>query len=211
MDNRLKKCKSCKSEFVPTKPLQKVCCFQCAFDLNKIAAKKKYNKEAKIEKAKMKERIKSLSDYRNDLQTEINKISRFIDLECPCIACNSSNGQMHGSHYRSVGGWTNLRFNLFNIYSGCSTCNLKKSGNIVKFRDGLISLFGQDLMNYIDDLNIQYPYIKLQVSDLKERIVIARKIVKELNQLNKVEKLPRSVEQRIELRKNYNKILNIYI
>ena len=44
-----KKCKVCKVSFVPTKPLQAVCDFRCAIELNLINRQKKENKEKALE------------------------------------------------------------------------------------------------------------------------------------------------------------------
>ncbi len=66
-------------------------------------------------------------------------------------------------------------------------------------------------MAYIDDLNVIYPSVKLNKDELAERTKIAKKIVKELIELNKSAKLPRNAEERIAFRTKYNKILDIYL
>jgi predicted MarR family transcription regulator len=65
-------------------------------------------------------------------------------------------------------------------------------------------------MAYIDDLNVIYPIVKLNKDELLERTKTAKKIVKELIDLNKCAKLPRNAEERIVLRTKYNIQLNIY-
>lgn len=211
MGNGLKKCKSCKAEFKQFNSLQNMCA-DCAIKKAKISVKKALVKVEKKRMDEMKERVKKLGDYKQDLQKVVNTIVRMIDQKNPCISCGTKIGQIQGGHYRAVGGWHNLRFNLFNIFCQCSTCNdpKRKGGNVIRYRDGLIFTFGQDIMNYIDDLNVIYPFIKLQKIDLQERIKIARSIIRELIELNKSDSLPRTPEQRIELRKIYNEKLKIY-
>jgi hypothetical protein len=62
----------------------------------------------------------------------------------------------------------------------------------------------------MDDLNVIYPSVKLNKDELAERTKTAKKIVKELIELNKSAKLPRIAEDRIILRTKYNAQLNIY-
>jgi hypothetical protein len=62
----------------------------------------------------------------------------------------------------------------------------------------------------MDDLNVIYPSVKLNKNELTEATKTAKKIVKELTQLNKSAKLPRSTTERIYLRTKYNGELGIY-
>lgn len=206
----MKKCKICKKKFNPSKTTQVVCGLTCAV---KLAQSKQggivLKRASQIEKKEAKIILKTLGEYRKDLQVEVNKIARLIDWGVPCISCGTLTGQMQGCHYRSVGGWRNLRFHLLNIHGGCSTCNNHKSGNLIGFREGIIANYGQDIMNYIDDLNIQYPRIDLTKNELIEATKIAREIARNLTKLNKESKI-RTSENRIELRKIINQQLNIY-
>ena len=207
----MKKCKICKKQFNPSKTTQVVCGLNCAL---KLAESKQgsivLKRASQIEKKEAKIKLKTLGDFRKDLQIEVNKISRLIDWGVPCISCGTLTGQFQGGHYRSVGAWGNLRFNLHNIYGQCSTCNNHKSGNLIGFREGIIANYGQDIMNYIDDLNIQYPRIDLNKDELIEATKIARQIARTLNHTNKTYQAIRSAEDRILLRTIINQQLNIY-
>jgi len=141
----------------------------------------------------------------------VNKIVRLIDEGCVCISCGINYGQFQAGHYRSVGGWDNLRFNLHNNFNQCAQCNNQKSGNLVNYREGIVYTFGDSQMAYIDDLNVIYPSVKLNKDELAERTKIAKKIVKELIELNKSAKLPRNADERIALRTKFNKMLDIYL
>lgn len=203
---KAKKCKHCKKSFEPFNSMQQVCGFECA-------SKAYYKRQAEYKKAeriKLKESIKTLSDYKKDLQKEINTIVRLIDQGCSCLACGAKNVKVDASHYYSQGGWSNLRWNLFNIYSGCAQCNTYKSGNLIKFREGIIREFGINIMEFIEDLNVQYPFIKLNITELTEKISISRSMVRELKESNKVQSIPRSIKARIAFRKDLNTKLGIY-
>jgi hypothetical protein len=207
----MKKCKNCGKPFQPINSLNRACSLGCAV---KLAEKK----EGKIilrqaEKQGIKDlalSLKTLGDYKKDLQIEVNKIVRLIDQDCTCISCGIGSGQFQAGHFRSCGGWDNLRFNLHNIFNQCSQCNNNKSGNPIRYRENIITLFGESQINYMDDLNVIYPSIKLNKNELTDATKTAKKIVKELTQLNKSAKLPRSTTERIYLRTKYNGELGIY-
>jgi hypothetical protein len=201
--------KKCKKLFSPRNSIQTVCSLPCAIVVSAEKAKLKESKKKELN-LKLKESLKTLGDYKKDLQIEVNKIVRLIDQECSCLACGVTNAKFDASHFRGVGAWDNLRYNLHNIYSGCAQCNTHKGGNLIKFREGIVTLFGESQINYMDDLNVIYPSIKLNKNELLECTKTAKKIVKELTQLNKSAKLPRSTTERIYLRTKYNGELNIY-
>jgi uncharacterized protein YabN with tetrapyrrole methylase and pyrophosphatase domain len=100
---------------------------------------------------------------------------------------------------------------LHNNFNQCAQCNNQKSGNLVNYREGIIETFGDTQIAYMDDLNVIYPSIKLNKDELAERTKTAKKIVKELIELNKSAKLPRTAEERIALRTKYNSKLEIYL
>jgi hypothetical protein len=202
--------KKCKKLFSPRNSIQTVCSLPCAIIVSAEKAKQKESKKKELN-LKLKESHKTLGDYKKDLQIEVNKIVRLIDQECACISCGISTGQFQAGHFRSCGGWDNLRFNLHNIFNQCSQCNNNKSGNPIRYRENVVSLFGESQINYMDDLNVIYPSVKLNKNELLDATKTAKKIVKELTQLNKSAKLPRSTTERIYLRTKYNGELGIYL
>ena len=207
----MKKCKHCKKPFQPMKTTQSCCGLNCAL---KVAEKKEGKLELRrAERAELKEmaiRLKTLGDYKKDLQVEVNKLVRLIDEGCSCLACGATNTKVDASHFRGVQAWPTLRYHLFNIYSGCAQCNSYRGGNLLKFREGLLREFGDETMNFIDDLPTIYPSLKLMQHEVIEKIQLTREAVKDVKKLNKTDKLPRSINYRIELRKKYNSFLAIY-
>jgi 5-methylcytosine-specific restriction endonuclease McrA len=208
-----KKCKCCKELFKPTNTLQIVCSLPCALKLMPELNRLKQAKEAKVQKDILKENVKGIGGYRTDLQKELNHIARLIDANCNCISCGYLTDAVDGGHYRSVSSDNSLRWHLMNIFLQCKRCNdpKRKGGNSAGYVDGLIKNFGRDIFEQIIDLKVQYPFIKLDIVTLKEKIAIARQIVKELKEANQVDSLPRKTDLRIELRVKFNKLLGIYL
>lgn len=204
-----KKCKnpSCGKLFTTNFKLQRVCSVDCAYQLARIESDKKQAKEAKVQKAEMKESIKSLSDYKNDLQREVNLIARLIDQDCPCVSSGRKSGKMSGGHRLAVGGWSSLRFHLMNIWIQSFHDNHHLSGNPSGY-DVFLKEVG--IYEIVMDLNVTYPKIHWKDYDLKEKIVMARQIVKELKEMNQADSLPRSNDKRISLRVKFNQQLGIY-
>ena len=198
----MKVCKNCKTKFVPAyNSLQQACSVKCAIELSK----KKSQKEWRIEKKVLKEKLKTHSDYEKDLQVEINSIVRLIDRGVGCIATGARTGKANAGHYISVGANNTIRFNLLNIYLQSEHSNTYKAADTHRYREGIIRMYGKDLLEEMDALN-QLKTIKLTIPELKEKTVIARSIVKHLK-LEDKEYLP---EERIELRRKFNNMIGIY-
>lgn len=193
------------------KTTQTCCGLNCAL---KVAEKKEGKLELRrAERAELKEmaiRLKTLGDYKKDLQVEVNKLVRLIDEGCSCISCNSLTGKVNAGHYYSVGSRPNLRFNLMNIYLQCEHCNSYMSGNLIEYRENLVNLMGEGHVEYLSDLKVIYKDLKLMEHEIKDAIKVAKEAVKEITKANKTDKLPRNIEQRIELRKKFNTLLKIY-
>ena len=207
----MKKCKSCKLLFEPKNSLQSACSLICAVDLSKKKEGKiALTKAIRIDKQEAKIRLKTLSTYKKDLQVEINKLIRLIDEGCNCISCGTIKGKVNAGHYYSVGARPSLRFNLMNIYNQCEHCNTHLSGNLIEYRANLVSLIGECHLGFLYDLNLMYKDLKLMQHEIYEAVIIAKKLNKEMQIANKSDKLPRTLEQRIELRKQFNNQINIY-
>ena len=107
------KCKICGTKFEPKYFLQKICDdIDCKVKWSMQVVKKQKEKQVKEkkqawtkEKLEIKKKLMSLSDWKNQLQTEINAIIREIDKGHGCIATGSHQGQMHAGHYFSVGSF----------------------------------------------------------------------------------------------------------
>ena len=141
-------CKVCKTDFVKTRPLQRVCGFECAMHEGSIKSAivrvKAERKDTKERKAKLLTR----SDWIKRAQVAFNTYIRTRDAKQPCISCGkllqveAVGGGFDCGHYRSVGSAPHLRYHPNNAHGQCKRCNLWKSGNAVDYRLGLIQRIG---------------------------------------------------------------------
>lgn len=154
-------------------------------DSTQIRAKKHVQKEQKKEQSAKKEENRSKSYFEKQLEHEINAIVRLIDAEKGCISCNHGwekpwTRQAHAGHKFSVGSNPTLRYNLFDIFLQCSICNNWKSGNERKYDKGLITHYGQEMLEYIHELPSKYKELHLSIEELKQAIINARSVKKEI-------------------------------
>lgn len=202
------RCKHCKTKFVPKKFLQKYCleteeCIKAFLSHAKeVKAKQQRAKDKKI-----RESLKSNSDYLKELQKEINTIVRLIDKGSQCISTlKPLNDKFDAGHLYSVGSNPALRFHLDNIHAQSVYANQYLSGDQINYINGLIGVYGKCYKDYVLNLKSVYKVLKLSQDELKEKITIARQIVKELKVLD----LQYPPKVRIQLRKKYNERLGIY-
>ena len=156
-----KKCKVCKVEFAPTKPLQQVCGFECALELAKNKRIKTVRKEVK----EAKQKLKSRSDWLKDTQVVFNKYIRLRDQNDGCISCGSTSASAyHAGHYRSIGSAGHLRFNEQNCHRQCAACNTHLSGNLIRYRLGLIRKIG---ILAVETLESDNATIKINIEEIR--------------------------------------------
>lgn len=198
-----KKCKVCKEVFTPLKSLQSVCGYKCAIN----HAKEVKAKQQRAKDKKTRDGLKSNSDYFKELQKEINTIVRLIDKGSQCISSlKPLNDKFDAGHLYSVGSNPALRFHLDNIHAQSVYANQYLSGDQINYINGLSHVYGENYKDYVLNLKSAYKTLKLSQSELKEKITIARQIVKELKSLD----LQYPPKIRLELRKKYNERLGIY-
>jgi hypothetical protein len=200
-----KTCKVCKDKFEPKQFAQSCCSVNCAIIHSKNLKLKNDAKKRIEERNILKEKIKTLSDYANELQREVNLIVRLLDKGHGCIATNSKIGQMHAGHYFSIGANPTLRFNLFNIWLQSMHSNTWKSGDTLRYQQGIEDTFGKDVLENINLLRYIDP-IKLKTDDYKNITPIAKSIVKWL----KLQDRQFTNEERLYYRDKFNQQLNIY-
>ena len=155
--------------------------------LNKTFDKvyKNIEKEQRRKIREKKESVKEKSYYQKKLQSYINYIVRLIDYDKGCISCRHGwatewTRKEQAGHRKAVGGSGNLRYNFHNIFKQCVLCNMYKSGNERDFDRGIKGYYGEEYFCMIEKLNSNYPEIHLTKEELKEKIEIAKKIIKEI-------------------------------
>lgn len=130
---------------------QVVCSYECSIELAKIKQKEKEAKAWKVEKAKMKENLKTLSDYEKLARIVFQKWIRQRDKDLPCISCGvTSSDQWHASHYFPAGVYSGLIFDERNVNSSCHKCNTFLHGNIANYRIGLINRYGVEFVEALE-------------------------------------------------------------
>lgn len=207
-------CKFCLEKFAPKyKTTERVCYSEDCMIKNAIyvvrkrneSNKKQHKKDWNREKIELKESLMTLSDHKKKLQTEINSIIREIDKGHACIATNSLNGKANAGHYFSIGSNPTLRFHLENIWLQSEHSNSWKSGDTIKYQQGIVNLYGKDYLEHMNSLQ-QIKPLKLSISDIENKIPIARSILKWL----KLQDRKFTTQERLELRKKYNLEIGIY-
>ena len=104
----------------------------------------RHNRE---DKARVREKHKTRSQWLSEAQSAFNRYVRWRDRHDPCISCgkyvpNKYGGNWDASHYRSRGSAPHLRFHLWNAHKSCVKCNRWLSGNIAEYRIALIQKIG---------------------------------------------------------------------
>lgn len=161
-----KTCKHCKEKFTPSSTTQVACGFSCALSIAKADAGKKLKVLAEKEKRAAKDRIKSRADHLKDAQAAFNAFIRARDAGQPCISCQRNTGcKMNAGHYLSVGARPELRFTELNCHIQCEKCNSFLSGNIVLYRQNLITKIGADTVEWLEG---SHAPLHLSVDDIKQ-------------------------------------------
>jgi hypothetical protein len=174
---------------------------------NKAASERREKREWFKEKKQTKESHITPSQRLSKLEDEINHIARLIDKGHGCTSCEALPKKINGGHLRSVGSSRNIRFNLFNIFAQCNSCNSDKGGNTTAYCDKLIRIFGKERFEYcFFDLMRLYPRLSPSTDQIIEWTKIARKIVARLKNADEVY----TTEQRWTMREEINKELGIY-
>lgn len=214
------KCCICKTKFKPVFNTTEPTCGDknCQYQFAIKTVEKNRKKAARIEQIKWRkekavliEKTKSKSDYEKELQKLVNLICRLIDTYCVCISCGNFCKKPQGGHYFSVGSNPQIRYNLFNIWQQCYRCNCELSGNLLDYQLGLKNTIG--LLAY-DEMEQGLKMVKalhLSIPELKDKISIARLLVKEFEAAEKMGVvLPRNAAERLEMREYVNKRIGIY-
>lgn len=166
ISGRPKKCKWCGGLFVPARTFQTWCGPDCAVHIAKASRQKEKRAELKQKRAALKTR----ADWLREAQTSFNAWIRERDHDRPCISCGRHHdGQYHAGHYRSVGACPALRFNPANVHKQCRPCNEMLSGNIVKYRIGLIKKIGVNLVEWLEQDHQPNKYAIDEIIEIKRR------------------------------------------
>lgn len=172
-----KRCKICKDSFLPQySSLQATCTKpECVVAWSKKTEEKKSKREIKA----MKERIKSVSQWRKELQQVFNTFIRLRDRGKPCISCGKAlQGKYDAGHYYSVGSYPNLRFHDDNVHGQCVECNQHKHGNLLEYNEGILKRIGKSKLEELR--SIRHERLSLPLDEIKEKIEYYKKLINKM-------------------------------
>lgn len=203
-----KKCKNkeCRSEFIPSRPLQSACGVPCAIALTnagKEKARKAKDARERAENRQAKERIKTRSQWIKEAEQAVRDYRRLYELSIGsgCISCGNSQetilaaqgwktgGAFDAGHFLGKGARPELRMEPSNIWLQCKGCNagsfkFANKGVTVSdgFRTGLIARIGIEAVEALEDDHVPR---KHTIEDLKSIKAHYRAKVRELKNQQK--------------------------
>jgi hypothetical protein len=173
---RPKRCRHCRTQFTPARPMQVACGLDCAKAVGAKVAAKNAARQAKLERAQdraKRERMKSLSQLKAEAQRAFNHFIRERDRQAghACISSGrpldwSGNG-VDAGHYRSVGAAAHLRFDERNCHAQSKHDNQFRSGNAVDYRIGLIARIGLAAVEALEADNTPHKWTRDELRELK--------------------------------------------
>jgi hypothetical protein len=170
----MKTCKRCNEQFTAYRTTDKHCyiCTKTEQALKNLAKMKR----DKVKKQK--EDLLTVSDYLKLAQQVFNKWIRLRDADQGCISCGNPLGSKYDAgHFWSAGGHSSVRFNENNVHAQCVSCNQHKHGNLLIYRDGLLSKIG--VTKYEELQAIAHETRKWDKEELKELIALYKKKIKD--------------------------------
>lgn len=82
-------------------------------------------------------------------QRIFNSYIRERDKYAGCISCGGPVEQ--AGHYHSQGHHSALRFDTTNTNGQCKRCNMFLHGNLIKYRQGLVDRFGEQIVLQLEE------------------------------------------------------------
>lgn len=151
----MSKCKKCKSDFKPYTTLQNLC-FDCTVEKAKLRVKKDKEQKWKKDKSELKEKLKTVSDYRKEARYWFQRWIRIRDLGSKCISCEvllTDIRTFDAGHYFNAKSYPQLLFNEYNVSGQCKNfCNNYMSGNLIEYRKGIIERYGMNVLLDLEQL-----------------------------------------------------------
>lgn len=168
-----RRCKICREWFHHRFPNEWWCCPEHGAEYGimlrekeKIKKEQQRKKEAQQERRNIKIRklaLKPDSYFKAQAQQAFNKFIRLRDHDQPCISCGETNppdlhgGQWDCGHFKTVGGFPELRFEERNAYRQCKSCNAGSAKHGAKaatvaqqYEATLVERFGQELVDWLN-------------------------------------------------------------
>jgi len=136
------RCKNCKEKFEPIRFNHKYCLKDECIRAFVAETKEKMWKQTKV---RMKNELKTTSDWMKEAQKVFNQYIRLRDKHKPCVSCESKLGSKYDAgHYFSSGGHKAVTFNEDNVHGQCVACNQYKHGNLLNYQIGIEKRIGAE-------------------------------------------------------------------
>ncbi|WP_241569178.1 recombination protein NinG [Rosenbergiella collisarenosi] len=168
-----RRCKICREWFNPRFPNEWWCSPEHGAEYGlllrekeKIKKEQQRKKEAQQERRHLQIRkleLKPDSHFKKQAQQAFNTFIRTRDHDQPCISCGETNppdlhgGQWDCGHFKTVGGFPELRFVEKNAYRQCKSCNAgsakygQKAATVSQqYEANLVRRFGQGLVDWLN-------------------------------------------------------------
>lgn len=164
-----RKCKVCKTKFLPVYgTLQAVCSAGCAAKEARAIEEQQW----KERKKSMKEKVKKLTDYEHEAREAFQAWIRWRDKDKPCISCGSEKSLIwDGGHYLKAELYSGLIFDPDNCHKQCRHDNWFLGGNETAYRDGLIKRYGEQFVRDLEakkDSHRNHKYTKQELIDIRD-------------------------------------------
>lgn len=168
----------CRKRFEQVRPLQVVCCTDCAIAWAAICKRKKGErivKRAEREKTmERKEAAEKLSEIHKKAKAAFNRYIRLRDQHKPCVSCGKPlpplgsrlGGALDCGHFRSVGRAGHLRYTEDNCAGQCKDCNLWGAGAYQQYREELIRRIGEARVLELECDNEPHKWTKEEVREI---------------------------------------------
>lgn len=141
------KCKNCKQNFTPIRFNMKYCmetiCLKAFSDEIKTKQWKKTQK-------KMKAELETIQDVVKAAQIVFNKYIRERDKNELCISCKQIPKKVNAGHFWNANNHWNVRFDEDNVHVQCERCNSYLSGNLIEYRQNLLTKIGAERFNQLE-------------------------------------------------------------
>lgn len=96
-----------------------------------------------------KKKLTPLPKLLEKAQRVFNAHVRERDKELGCISCGAEVEQ--AGHYHSQGHHSALRYDPINTNGQCRRCNMFLSGNLIKYRQGLVRKYGEQIVLELEE------------------------------------------------------------
>lgn len=177
-----RKCKVCGNPYEKKNMAHVACSFKCAIEHIKRQREKQVKQAKREERVKQREfgqALKTRSDWVKEAQAEVNRYIRLRDKGKPCISCGRPwKENFQAGHYVPAGRSSLLRFSEDNIHGQCPQCNMYESGNLIPYRQALVSKIG---LERVEALETNRDKKHWSVEELKNIKALYKAKVKELD------------------------------